>query len=1324
MSKYFASFEKLMKQVECPFDHWTLLLQSVLVGKALEVYSCLGDSDSSSYEVVKEAILNAYKLVPEAYRIKFRNYKKDSNLTYMEFARTKEQYFNDWCTSMGVDNLDQLRELILMEDFKVNIPPEIKLYIEENQVSKMSRAAELADEYYLTHHFNPSAKFKDRKTSSTGAFQKQNKDWKLSEDKTDRKVSKNDKELKCYFCDKKGHRIKNCFKHKAHLENAKKTVGLISGIDSSMGPKGNNHWLETIKHFGEHLVNGSLALNEGGASKPITALRDTGAAVSLVLKSSLPAGCNLDVGEYVMVGGFPDSCTPCPMLSVYLETELVKGNVRVAVADKLPVSGVDLLLGNDLVNRRMPDNPILLKELVPEIEVAVTTRSGLHTDSEGDFDFNLEHSNVDLSAGNRDFSRLSLRREDLIIAQREDEDLKVLFTQCSDEAVDDLCKEQFVLRNDVLHRLSRPITASSHEILDQIVVPCSLREKVISLAHENMMSGHLGVNKTFKKVSNYFYWPSMRREVKKYVNSCHECQMTGKPNKPVPKAPLINIPIVSEPFSEIVIDMVGPLPKSKRGNSFILTIMDRMSRYPEAIPVRNAKARNVVHHLIQYFTRFGLPKRIQSDRGSNFTGTYFKDQMKQLNINHVTSTPYHPESQGIVERFHQTLKSILRKMCDSNDRVWDDMLPFALFAIRSAPSETLGLSPFELIFGHRVRGPVEVLREAWEDVRENVDVVDRLDELRTNLYKAWEVAKENEMQSQKRSKSKHDRKAISRNFGIGDFVLALLPKEGSSLQYKFSGPFKILDKRGDVNYLIESGNKKKPKWLHVNLLKKYNLRCSSLGSVNVNVVSQEPENLGESIPMSNSQVLADFDKTVSSLNPNQTNQVKSLLLRYPNVTSDNPGLTNLMQHDVELTDETPIRQHPYRLNPLKAEIVKREVDYMIRNRLAVPSSSPWASPVVLVKKDDGQYRLCIDYRKVNAVTKPDNFPLPRVIDCLDKIGKAQYISKIDLLKGYWQVPLTSRARKVSAFVTPSGSFECLVMPFGMHNAASTFQRLMCQLLNNIEGCVVYLDDLVIYSNTWEQHLIILNKVLEALSNANLVLNLRKCEFCKAQITYLGHQIGLGMICPKESNVKTIINFPMPQNKKQAMRFIGMVGYFRRFVPNFSDIAAPITSLFKKTTTFNFDDNCIKAFNKLKSVMTNKPILVTPDFALPFKLAVDASDLGAGSVLFQTINNQDHPVSYFSKKFDKHQVNYSTIEKELLSLLLALQHFDVYVCNSLTPVTVFTDHNPLVFLSKFRNKNKRLTRWSIELQDYNLDIKHVKGSDNKIADALSRGFPDG
>ena len=392
---------------------------------------------------------------------------------------------------------------------------------------------------------------------------------------------------------------------------------------------------------------------------------------------------------------------------------------------------------------------------------------------------------------------------------------------------------------------------------------------------------------------------------------------------------------------------------------------------------------------------------------------------------------------------------------------------------------------------------------------------------------------------------------------------------------------------------------------------------------------------------------------------------------------------------------------------------------MIENHLVTPSSSSWASPVVLVRKEDGQHRLCIDYRKVNAVTKPDNFPLPRVIDCLDQIGKAKFISKIDLLKGYWQVPLTAKARKVSAFVTPSGSYECLVMPFGMRNAASTFQRLMCQVLHNIGGCVVYLDDIVIYSDTWEEHMVILNEVLEAINGVNLVLNLRKCEFCKSQITYLGHKIGLGEIYPKEANIRAILEFPVPENKRQAMRFIGMVGYFRRFVPNFSTIAAPITALFKKDVNFHFNNLCLESFNQLKALMVNQPVLISPDFKLPFKLAVDASDLGTGAVLLQTVNGIDHPVSYFSKKFDKHQVNYSTIENELLGLLLALQHFEIYVGNSPAPVVVYTDHNPLVFLNKFRNKNRRLTRWSLELQDFNLKIMHIKGVDNKIADALSR-----
>ena len=184
--------------------------------------------------------------------------------------------------------------------------------------------------------------------------------------------------------------------------------------------------------------------------------------------------------------------------------------------------------------------------------------------------------------------------------------------------IDDLVKEQFVVKEGVLHRFSRPFTTSVAEIVDQIVVPETLRGKVMSLAHEDVMSGHLGVHKSYCKLKDSFYWVSMKKDIKQFVSSCHECQMAGKPNKKIPKAPMINFPVVGEPFEEVVIDLVGPLPKSKKGNQYILSIMDRMSRYPEAIPIRNGKAKTVIFHLIHYFTRFGLPKNVQSVNGSNF----------------------------------------------------------------------------------------------------------------------------------------------------------------------------------------------------------------------------------------------------------------------------------------------------------------------------------------------------------------------------------------------------------------------------------------------------------------------------------------------------------------------------------------------------------------------------------------------------------------------------------------------------------------------------------------------------------------------------------
>lgn len=290
----------------------------------------------------------------------------------------------------------------------------------------------------------------------------------------------------------------------------------------------------------------------------------------------------------------------------------------------------------------------------------------------------------------------------------------------------------------------------------------------------------------------------------------------------------------------------------------------------------------------------------------------------------------------------------------------------------------------------------------------------------------------------------------------------------------------------------------------------------------------------------------------------------------------------------------------------------------------------------------------------------------------------------------------------------------------MKNAPATFQRLINEVLAGLDGCEAYIDDVVVYSNTWEQHLLQIRSLMYKLTEAKLTVNLVKSEFGHAHLIFLGHVVGQGQIKPVDAKVEAVVNFPVPTSKKELMRFLGMTGYYRKFCRNFSSVAAPLTDLLRKDQAYVWDDNCDKAFTKIKALLLTAPVLVTPDYYKPFKLQVDASDQGVGAVLLQEGSQKvDHPISYFSQKFNKHQRGYSTYEKETLALILALQHFEFYLSSAMYPIEIFTDHNPLVFLGKMRNKNQRLLRWSLQLQEYNLTIAHIRGRDNVIADALSR-----
>ena len=322
------------------------------------------------------------------------------------------------------------------------------------------------------------------------------------------------------------------------------------------------------------------------------------------------------------------------------------------------------------------------------------------------------------------------------------------------------------------------------------------------------------------------------------------------------------------------------------------------------------------------------------------------------------------------------------------------------------------------------------------------------------------------------------------------------------------------------------------------MLKRYFERNNNLVKepASINVVISEPEDLSsefsnrhlsptDTSKLTNSNVLKNLDSKLSHLEESQCQDLQELLEKYRDLFPDAPSKKNQIFHDVNVGDAAPVKQHSYKLNPRKQQYLKEEIKYLLEKDFIEPSSSSWSSPCILVPKPDGSYQMCTDYRKINSVTKTDTFPIPRMDDCIDKVGKAKYVTKFDLLKGFWQVPLTDHAKEISAFATPEGLYQYKVMPFGMKNSPATFQRLINKVIADFEDCEAYIDDVIIYSETWEQHLKTICVFFKRLSKTKLTINLPKTEFGQAQVTYLGHVVGCGQLKPVSAKIEAIIMFP-------------------------------------------------------------------------------------------------------------------------------------------------------------------------------------------------------
>lgn len=431
------------------------------------------------------------------------------------------------------------------------------------------------------------------------------------------------------------------------------------------------------------------------------------------------------------------------------------------------------------------------------------------------------------------------------------------------------------------------------------------------------------------------------------------------------------------------------------------------------------------------------------------------------------------------------------------------------------------------------------------------------------------------------------------------------------------------------------------------------------------------------------------------------------------------GNTPLVKHVIETGGHAPIAQRPYRVPQSRRKALKENIDEMLNEGIIRPSTSPWASPVVIVDKPDGSIRICCDYRKLNSVSQFDPYPLPLITETLDSLGNARHFSSLDLASGYWQVPLAENSIEKSAFVVPGGKYEWTRMPFGLAGSPSTFQRLMDVLLSGLlfEICLVYIDDIIVFSSTVEEHLRRLKVVLQKLREANLKLKPRKCKFFRKELKYLGHIVSRHGVAMDPEKQRAIKDYPRPKNVKDVRSFLGLTGFYRRFIDGYSDKAKPLTLLQKKGADFVWTPEAEAAFKTLKEALQTGPILKYPDFAKHFVVATDASNVGIGSVLAQVHNGNELPIAYNSRQLNRAEQNYSTIEKELLSVVHAIRTFRPYLYGR--RFTLVTDHRPLRWLMSLKDPSSRLARWSILLQDNQYDIVHRPGKKNSNVDALSR-----
>jgi len=480
------------------------------------------------------------------------------------------------------------------------------------------------------------------------------------------------------------------------------------------------------------------------------------------------------------------------------------------------------------------------------------------------------------------------------------------------------------------------------------------------------------------------------------------------------------------------------------------------------VALSGISTQEVAEALCTVYSRVGIPTHVVHDQGSQFMSDVMVEVSRLLSIRNLVSTPYHPQTNGLVERFNGTLKAMLKKLCAERPKDWDQYLESVLFAYREVKQESTGFSPFELLYGRTVRGPMTILRKLWtkeqssDEIRTTYQYV--LD-LRNRLEETCGLVKDSLAKSSLKAKKHFDRKARMRELKAGDLVLILLPTEESKLLMQWRRPYTVTERVGLTDYRVRMGDTEKV--YHINMLKQYyekaraandtsSRRSDDAGYVEELAAALVEEGEDVNLPLPATSSSHEAGETVADVHisddQEERDRLQELLLEYEDIFSDQPGVTNIAEHRIQLVDDNPIGCKPYPVpHALKSEVIE-EVREMERLGIIEKSDSPYASPLLMVKKKDGRNRPVIDFRRLNKITVFDAEPMPSVDDIYARLSTARYFSKLDCCKDYWQIPMAIEDRPKTAFCTPIGLFHFVRMPFGLQIACATYGRMMRRLL--------------------------------------------------------------------------------------------------------------------------------------------------------------------------------------------------------------------------------------------------------------------------------------